>query len=245
MSTLLGSLLIVAAQAATGTTAADLEARLFAAVFHQQKTELLDAEARAQGVVLCLAIDPGGAPQSVSAESLKALGLGPAVRRGAECEVQRSRAVEIATKRTAIVVTVGPVEWVKPDEAWVTVTQTWSASRSLRNPYRGPRTGRQLDGRAVRPERGSTPRSTRSRPRSVNARCLLAEEGERRASPSATTALLPCLTRSVVDGRDEWDPASRREHAQITGRGGAHHRDVDGNGSPCGTPHVRRRARAV
>jgi hypothetical protein len=63
------------------------------------------AEARAQKLVLCLAIDPG-------------------------------RAVEIATRRPAIVVTVGPIEWVKADEAWVTVTQTWSASKSLRRPYR-------------------------------------------------------------------------------------------------------------
>jgi hypothetical protein len=136
MGTLILPLLIVGAQAAPGPTAADLEARLFAAVFHQQKTELLDAEARGQGVVLCLAIDPGGAPQSVSAETLKELGLGASVRRGAECEVGRNRAVEIATKRTAIVVTAGPIEWVKADEAWVTVTQAWSGSRSLRRPYR-------------------------------------------------------------------------------------------------------------
>jgi hypothetical protein len=129
-------MLLFGSQATTAATAADLEARLFAAVFHQQKTELLDAEARAQGLVLCLAIDPGGAPQSVSRETLKALGLGPQVRRGAECEVRQSRAVEIATKRPAIVVTVGPIEWMKADEAWVTVTQTWSRSKSLRRPYR-------------------------------------------------------------------------------------------------------------
>jgi hypothetical protein len=115
---------------------ADLEGQLFAAVFRQQKVELLDQEARAQGIVLCLAIDPGGAPQSLTAEALKALSLGPSVRRGAECEVRRSRAVEIASKRTAIVVTVGPIDWVKADEAWVTVTQTWSVSKSFRHPYR-------------------------------------------------------------------------------------------------------------
>jgi hypothetical protein len=130
------ALLLAGAQAPSGTTAADLEARLFAAVFQQQRTELLDAEAKARGVVLCLAIDPGGAPQSVSAERLKALDLGPLIRRGAECEVHANRAIEIATQRAAILVTAGPIEWVKPDEAWVTVTQTWSASRSLRRPYR-------------------------------------------------------------------------------------------------------------
>ena len=130
------ALLLAGAQAPSGTTAADLEGLLFAAVFQQQRTEMLDAETRARGVVLCLAIDPGGAPQSVSAERLKALDLGPLIRRGAECEVHANRAIEIATQRTAILVTAGPIEWVKPDEAWVTVTQTWSASRSLRRPYR-------------------------------------------------------------------------------------------------------------
>ena len=136
MGILLGSVLVVAAQAAAGGAGPSLEAKLFAAVFHQQKAELLDAEARAQGVVLCLAIDPGDAPQSLSPEAVKQLGLGPAVRRGAECEVRQSRAVEIATKRTAVLVTAGPIEWIKADEAWVTVTQTWSASRSARRPYR-------------------------------------------------------------------------------------------------------------
>jgi len=136
MGILLWPVLLVAAQAAPARAEADLEAKLFAAVFHQQKTELLDAEARAQGLVLCLAIDPGDAPQSVSPETLKQLGLGPLVRRGAECEVRQSGTVEIATKRHAILVTAGPIEWIKPDEAWVTVTQAWSTSRSLRRPYR-------------------------------------------------------------------------------------------------------------
>jgi hypothetical protein len=136
MGTFFSAWLLVGAHLAAGTTAAGLESRLFAAVFRQQKAELLDADARAQGVVLCLSIDPGGAPQSLSRESLESLDLGPSVRRGAECEVGKNRAVEIATRRTAIVVTAGPVDWVKADEAWVTVTQTWSASRSLRHPYR-------------------------------------------------------------------------------------------------------------
>jgi hypothetical protein len=113
-----------------------LEESLFAAVFHQQKTELLDPEARAAGLVLCLAIDPGGAPQTISREMLHRLRLGPSVRRGAECEVRAHRAVTLATGGPAIVVAVGPIEWIKDDEAWVTVTQTWSASRSLRRPYR-------------------------------------------------------------------------------------------------------------
>ena len=32
--------------------------------------------------------------------------------------------MEIATNRPAIVVTLGPIEWMTADEAWVTVTRT-------------------------------------------------------------------------------------------------------------------------
>jgi hypothetical protein len=113
-----------------------VEERLRSEVFRQQHAELLVADPDNKGLVLCLSIDPGGAPQSLTEEALRALRLGPAVRRGALCEVRAPRAVEIATGRPAIVVTVGPIEWRGHDEAWVTVTQTWSASRSLRRPYR-------------------------------------------------------------------------------------------------------------
>jgi hypothetical protein len=113
-----------------------IEDRLRTAVFHQQYSELVTADPDNKATVLCLSLDPGGAPQSLTEEALRALRLGPAVRRGALCEVRAPRAVEIATGRTAIVVTVGPIEWRGHDEAWVTVTQTWSSSRSLRRPYR-------------------------------------------------------------------------------------------------------------
>lgn len=126
--------LLVAAATAEG--AVRVEDQLYEAVFRQQKTELLDDETRKAGVSLCLSIDPGGAPQSVPKAFLDRLRLGPGIRRGAECEVRASHAVEIASGSRAILVTAGPIEWIKDDEAWVTVTQTWSASRSLRRPYR-------------------------------------------------------------------------------------------------------------
>jgi hypothetical protein len=138
---MLGALVIAVALAPQvaadpAETQATIEERLRTAVFRQQHTELLAADPDNKGAVLCLSVDPGGAPQSLTEEALRALGLGPAVRRGALCEVRASRAVEIATGRPAIVVTVGPIEWRGGDEAWVTVTQAWSASRSLRRPYR-------------------------------------------------------------------------------------------------------------
>src|SRR5262245_42917603 len=65
---------------------------VFEAVFRQQVAELLDAEARASGVLLCLEVDPGGAaPQTVDREFLARLRDEASVRRGAECEVGTAR----------------------------------------------------------------------------------------------------------------------------------------------------------
>ena len=54
----------------------------------------------------------------------------------AECEVGPSRAREIATGRTAVVVTAGPIDPVAPDEVWVTVVQRWSRGHSYKREYR-------------------------------------------------------------------------------------------------------------
>lgn len=113
-----------------------LEDDVFEAVFHQQITELLDPGTRARGVVLCLAVDPGGAPQSVGKELLARLKGEAAVRRAAECEVTASRAREIATGRPAILVTAGPIDPVAADEVWVTVIQRWSRGHSYKREYR-------------------------------------------------------------------------------------------------------------
>src|SRR4029450_3760929 len=99
---------------------AAIETHLRTAVFRQQHAELLTADPDNKGAVLCLAVDPGGAPQSLTEEALRALRLGPAVRRGALCEVRAPRAVEISTGRPAIVVIVGPIEWRGNDEPWIT-----------------------------------------------------------------------------------------------------------------------------
>ena len=52
------------------------ESAVFEAVFRQQLEEHLDAGERARGMVLCVGIDPGGAPQSAPAG-----GHAPTVRR--------------------------------------------------------------------------------------------------------------------------------------------------------------------
>jgi hypothetical protein len=120
-----------------GPTAVDVDDALYEAAFRQQRTELLDVDPFVDArTVLCFSIDPGGAPQSVTREHLARLKLGPRVRRGAECEVRTKQTVELATNAPAIVVTVGPIDWQAPDEAWVVVTQTWSVSKSTRRHYR-------------------------------------------------------------------------------------------------------------
>ncbi len=53
------------------------------AVFRHHVMELLDVEARERGTVRCLAVDPGGAPQSVSREFLVRCRTEPSVRRAA------------------------------------------------------------------------------------------------------------------------------------------------------------------
>lgn len=132
-------LLVALAVTALPTVRADeppQEKDILEAVFQQQVAELLDPIARAQGVVLCLEADPGGAPQSVGKDMLERLKGEASIRRAAACEVGSGRAWEIATGRPAILVTAGPIEPVKTDEVWVTVTQRWSRAHSYRREYR-------------------------------------------------------------------------------------------------------------
>jgi hypothetical protein len=106
------------------------------AVLRQQVTEWLDASERARGTVVCLAIDPGGAPQSVDKQYLGRFGTEPAVRRAAECEARATGAVERATLKPAIIVTAGPIDWVAEDEAWVRVTYFRTKTQSSLRTYR-------------------------------------------------------------------------------------------------------------
>jgi hypothetical protein len=131
------ALLAAAPPAAVRAAAPSEEDDVFEAVFRQQVAELLDAEARASGVLLCLEVDPGGAaPQTVDREFLARFRDEASVRRSAECEVRTARAREIASGRPAIVVTAGPIEPVAPDEVWVTVIQRYRRGHSFKRVYR-------------------------------------------------------------------------------------------------------------
>lgn len=139
LSVALGVPLLCLAPLATGP--ADLadpasEKAVLTAVFRQQIQEHLDAVARHAGTVICLAVNPGGAPQSASPDLMQRFARERAVRRAAECDPRRDGAVEAMTLRPAVVVTAGPIEWIAEDEAWVTVTYFRSARQSAQRLYR-------------------------------------------------------------------------------------------------------------
>jgi hypothetical protein len=112
------------------------ESAVFEAAFRQQIEEHLDATERSRGTVLCLAIDPGGAPQSPSQALMLRLSGKARVRRAAECDRRPAGAVEAMTLRPAIIVTVGPIDWVAEDEARVAVYYFRSARMSAHRTYR-------------------------------------------------------------------------------------------------------------
>jgi hypothetical protein len=112
------------------------ESAVFEAVFRQQLEEHLDAGERALETVLCVGIDPGGAPQSPPQAVMRRLSRDPAVRRLAECDPRPRGAVESRTLRPAILVTAGPIDWIAADEAHVAVSYYRSARQSARRKYR-------------------------------------------------------------------------------------------------------------
>lgn len=133
---LLGVLACLAAGPAAGADEREKETAVFVAVFQQQVREHLDATEKARGTVVCLAIDPGGAPQGPGREILARMAGEPSVRKAAECDARPEGAVEATTRRPAVIVTAGPIEWVADDEAWVAVSFFRSASHSARRRYR-------------------------------------------------------------------------------------------------------------
>jgi hypothetical protein len=112
------------------------ETEVLVAVFRQQVREHMDPTEKARRTVICLAVDPGSAPQSPSRELMARLANEPSLRRAAECDARPEGAVEATTLRPAIIVTAGPIEWKADDEAWVGVSYFRSASQSARRRYR-------------------------------------------------------------------------------------------------------------
>jgi hypothetical protein len=114
----LAGLLSVRAHAPDEWTA---EERVLLAMFEQQVPRVR-AAFPGEEVWVCLLVDTGGAPQDPSRRILDALPRGR-LRRGAQCEARGEGAVELATGAPAALLTVGPVEWIADDEAWVKVSR--------------------------------------------------------------------------------------------------------------------------
>jgi hypothetical protein len=106
------------------------------AVFRQQLTLWLEGTGGYSQTVLCLAIGRGNVEESVSREFLERFKGGPPVRPRAECDGQKDGAIERATGRLAILVTVGAIKWLSADEAQVNVhhfrSQLVSGTRTYR-----------------------------------------------------------------------------------------------------------------
>jgi hypothetical protein len=130
------SLLLVAAAIGQADDRPPQEDAVFEAVFRQQLRELLDASARSQGMVLCLGINPGSAPQSPSKEYMARFRTEKAVRRLSECEARAKGAVENLGQAPATIVTAGPIEWLAADDVRVTVSVFRSSQRSRVRSYR-------------------------------------------------------------------------------------------------------------
>jgi hypothetical protein len=106
------------------------------AAFRQQIAFWLNEDARKAQTVICLAIEQAGETHSVGLDYLRRFRGIPELRRGAECELRRNGAVERATGRPAVLITAGGVEWITPDEAWVSVRHYRNRLASGAHPYR-------------------------------------------------------------------------------------------------------------
>jgi hypothetical protein len=105
------------------------------AAFRQQVSFWLSEDARAVGTVVCLAVEQAGVAHSVARQYLPRFHE-PSVRRAAECEGRPRGAVERATGRPAVLLTVGPIVWKSPDEAWITVRHFKSQLSTAAQQYR-------------------------------------------------------------------------------------------------------------
>lgn len=99
--------------------AAELEA-VRVAVLQQQVAFWLDDHARESKMVVCLSIEDEGTRRSLPKEYLSQLREDEAVRVSDQCEERSAGAVERATGRPAVLVSVGEVSWRSDNEAWVT-----------------------------------------------------------------------------------------------------------------------------
>jgi hypothetical protein len=112
------------------------EEPLFRAVLGARLRLATQTHAASARPLLCVGMDPGGAVQSVRREFLDAFRERARLRRLAECEVRGAGVVERTSGRTALIVTLGPVEWRAADEAWVREVELARPRQPLTRTYR-------------------------------------------------------------------------------------------------------------
>jgi len=137
-STLCGALaLLVWVLGCTGSADTRREDDVFIAALQADIRFELGDQPRSAAPTFCVAIDPGDAPQSPGKAFVARLKRSaPHVVRSAECEVRRDGVLEVPSGRAAVLVTVGPVEWVRADEAEVDVITTRRTAETTRRRYR-------------------------------------------------------------------------------------------------------------
>jgi hypothetical protein len=130
----------LASAACHGTTAEPRETEpVVEAAFRQQSSYWLSGDARDAGTVVCFAVDQ----RSLRLRRSLAHPADAAARDGdgSECEARPGGAIERSTGHPAVLVTALEVEWIAPDEAWVTIRHYRSEHSSGSQAYRVVRDG--------------------------------------------------------------------------------------------------------
>lgn len=98
--------------------------------------QLLTEEVRQTGAIACILLNRDGVAQPPDEAFLQQFKRLPFILSGAACESTPEGAVESATGAPAFLLTVGPVEWIAPDEGHVRVVYRREGSYSHRRLYR-------------------------------------------------------------------------------------------------------------
>jgi len=135
--TALAWLLLGAAQAAPpAAEAPSRDVPVLAATVRGVANELLTHEVRETGAVACVLIDRDGMPEPPPEEFLSRLEALPFLRSGEACEATPEGVFESSSGAPAYLITVGPVEWIAPDEGHVGVVFRREGAYTHRRLYR-------------------------------------------------------------------------------------------------------------
>lgn len=136
MSVLAWLLLGVAQLAAPAGEVGSPEAPVLAAAARGVTHELLTHDVRQTGAVACILLERDGVARAPTQAFLSRLGTLPYLLSGAACESTPEGVFESASGAPAFLITVGPVEWIAPDEGHVRVVFRREGAYTHRRLYR-------------------------------------------------------------------------------------------------------------